>query len=149
MRGDGKTVPAGATGPSPAESMASFRDRRRPPSAAKLPAQPPPELTAATADDRGERPTLDEAPLLARLQSVQESDPSLAYDLAREGRRRFPASANAPEWAARVVKSLALLGRLSEARREAEIMVNAYPESPWTREVEAHTGAHPRRSESR
>jgi hypothetical protein len=45
--------------------------------------------------------------------------------------------------AAMVVKSLARQGKASEARAEAEEMVNKYVGTRWAREVEQHTGAHP------
>jgi hypothetical protein len=45
--------------------------------------------------------------------------------------------------AAMVVKSLARQGKASEARAEAEEMVNKYVGTSWAREVERHTGAHP------
>ena len=71
----------------------------------------------------------------------------LSYELAREGERRFPDSPNAPEFAAMAVKSLARQGKLSEARAEAEVMVNKYAGTHWAREVERHTGAHPTRNQ--
>jgi hypothetical protein len=99
----------------------------------------------ADASDGGAR---DDASLMARLREVQDADPALAYELAKEGQRRFPESADAPERAALAVKALALQGKRFEARREAGDMVAKYPDSPWAREVEMHTGAHPRRSQT-
>jgi hypothetical protein len=49
--------------------------------------------------------------------------------------------------AAMVVKSLARQGKASEARAEAEVMVNKYAGSQWALEVERHTGAHPTRNQ--
>jgi len=69
--------------------------------------------------------------------------------LARDGNARFPNSPDAAERAALAIKSLALSSRLSEARGEAEFMVNHYPPSRWTEEVERHTGAHPHRALAR
>jgi TolA-binding protein len=87
---------------------------------------------------------LSESELMARLRKAQDTDEyQLSYDLAREGLRRFPNSADAPEMAAMVVKSLARQGKPSEARAEAEVMVNKYAGTQWAREVERHTGAHP------
>jgi len=80
---------------------------------------------------------------MARLHGVDGTDPRQALALAREGNERFPNGPGAAERAAIVVKSLALQGRLSEARGEAEIMVNRYAGTRWAREVEQHTGAHP------
>jgi hypothetical protein len=86
---------------------------------------------------------LDEAALMARLRGVEDRDPVLARSLAEEGNRRFPNSPDAAERAAVAIKSLALQGRASEARGEAERMVNEYPGTKWALEVEQHTGAHP------
>lgn len=82
---------------------------------------------------------------MAELRSVERSDFARAYELAHEGNRRFPSSPLAAERAAIAVRSLALQGKLSDARREAEDMVNRYPGTPWALEVERNTGAHPRR----
>jgi hypothetical protein len=91
---------------------------------------------------------LDEAELMERLRKAQDTDDYvLSYDLAREGLRRFPDSPDAPEMAAMVVKSLARQGKSSEARAEAEVMVNKYAGTKWAREVERHTGAHPIRNQ--
>jgi hypothetical protein len=87
---------------------------------------------------------LSEPDLMDRLRKAQDTDEyQLSYDLAREGLRRFPDSPDAPEMAAMVVKSLARQGKASEARAEAEEMVNKYAGTTWAREVERHTGAHP------
>jgi len=91
---------------------------------------------------------LTESELLQKLRKAQDTDEyMLSYDLAREGLRRFPKSPDAPEMAAMVVKSLARQGKLSEARAEAEVMVNKYAGTHWAREVERHTGAHPIRNQ--
>jgi hypothetical protein len=87
---------------------------------------------------------LDESELMERLRKAQDTDDYLlSYDLARDGLRRFSDSSDAPEMAAMVVKSLARQGKVSEARAEAEEMVNKYAGTSWAREVEQHTGAHP------
>jgi hypothetical protein len=85
----------------------------------------------------------DEANLMARLRLLDGLDPARALQLASEGNARFPDGLEAAERAEIVVKSLALGGRLSEARAGAEAMVNRYAGTPWAREVELHTGAHP------
>ena len=104
------------------------------------PAPHPAPKKAATAKSK----LLDESELMERLRKAQDTDNYvLSYDLAREGLRRFPDSPDAPEMAAMVVKSLARQGKVSEARAEAEEMVNKYVGTRWAREVEQHTGAHP------
>jgi hypothetical protein len=87
----------------------------------------------------------DDATLMSRLRATVDSDPVLARRLAEEGQRRFPNSPNAAERAALGIKALARQGRVSEARGEAERMVDQFPGTPWALEVERHTGAHPHR----
>ena len=70
----------------------------------------------------------------------------LAIQLAREGNRRFPDSSFSPERHSILVHALADNEQRSEARGEAEIMVNHYPDSEWVREVERYTGAHRHRN---
>jgi hypothetical protein len=88
-------------------------------------------------------PSMDEATLMAAMRDAETTMPGIALELAREGERRFPDSADAAERAAAAVKCLARLGRVPEARGEAEIMVNRYAGTTWALEVERHTGAHP------
>jgi hypothetical protein len=83
---------------------------------------------------------------MLRLREARATDPDLALRLAREGNARFPDSIDAPERASAIVHALADLGRASEARGEAETMVNQYPDSHWVREVEQFTGAHRHRN---
>ena len=71
---------------------------------------------------------------------------ALAIQLAREGNRRFPDSALAPERQSILIHSLADNEQRSEARGEAEHMVNHYPDSDWVREIERFTGAHRHRN---
>jgi len=81
---------------------------------------------------------------MSQLRPLEDVDASAALEMAREGDRRFPNGEAAAERAMIEVKSLAREGRLSEARGAAEQMVSRYPGTPWAREVERHTGAHPR-----
>jgi hypothetical protein len=90
-------------------------------------------------------PQEDEAALMRRLRRMLVEDPEVAIEVARAANARFPQSAGAPERASIVIHALAALGRPSEARGEAEQMVNEYPDSSWATEVEAFTGAHPHR----
>lgn len=87
-----------------------------------------------------------EGALMGRLRMIKNSDPALAVTLGRQGNRLFPASADAPERASIVIHALASEGLASEARGEAEDMVNRYPDSSWVREIEQFTGAHRHRS---
>jgi hypothetical protein len=110
--------------------------RAAPPSSAEPKAVPRPDASA----------TLDEVELMLLLRSARGNDPKLAAELAREGNRRFPDSSDAPERASILIHSLAEVGLSSEARGEAEDMVNRYPDSTWVREIERFTGAHRRRN---
>jgi hypothetical protein len=105
---------------------------------------PSPQVSAAPPLPTAPSATsLDEVSLMTRLRGIEDADPTQALELAREGNRRFPDGTDAAERAAIVVKSLARTGHISEARGEAETMVNRYPGTSWAREVEQHTGAHP------
>lgn len=120
-----------------------------PPRPALLDASPPPSVPVVVKKPAPAKPKLlSEDELMERLRKAQDTDDYVtSYDLAREGLRRFPDSRNAPEMAAMVVKSLARQGKASEARAEAEVMVNKYAGTEWAREVERHTGAHPTRNQ--
>jgi hypothetical protein len=120
----------------PAQAAAPTADRN-PPSAVNLAHSQPSARQAAPAY---------EASLMAELRQIQKTDPKRALELAREGNQRFPESSDAAERASIVVHSLAQLGLRSEARGEAEDMVNRYPDTEWVREVERFTGAHRHRN---
>ena len=109
-----------------------------PPPWARSPEGPSPRPLPAS-------PAPDEATLMDRLRSAR-SDPGLAIALADEGDRRFPESAGAAERASARIHALAEQGRATQARGEAESVVNRYPDSSWVREIEAFTGAHRHRN---
>lgn len=84
---------------------------------------------------------------MARLRSTRTAGQhALAIQLAREGNRRFPDSALASERDSILIHSLADNEQRSEARGEAERMVNQRPDSDWVREIERFTGAHRHRN---
>jgi hypothetical protein len=91
-------------------------------------------------------PRDDEGSLMSELRAVKERDPKRALELAREGNRRFPNSEAAAERASIAIHALTALGQTSEARGEAEDMVNRYPDNEWVREIERFTGAHRHRN---
>lgn len=113
-----------------------------------VPAAQPARATPESASARPAPPPqpMDEPALMALLRSANGNDPALAVELAREGNRRFPESADAPERTSILIHALAELGQSSAARGEAERMVNHYPDSSWVREVETFTGAHRHRN---
>jgi hypothetical protein len=90
--------------------------------------------------------SFDEPELMRLLRSARGNDPALAVELAREGNRRFPNSPEAAERASILIHSLADEGLGSQARGEAEDMVNRYPDSPLVQEIERFTGAHRHRN---
>jgi len=119
--------------PALASERASAPEQRIDPSTS-----PPPPPVAAS--------TMDEATLMRALRATNGGNHERVIELAREGNRRFPKSSEAPERASILIHSLAALGRASEARGEAEDMVNRYPDSPGVREIESFTGAHRHRN---
>jgi hypothetical protein len=116
--------------------------------AATAPARRPPALVPPTAPVPSSAPagSLNEPQLMVQLRSIKDSNPAAAIDLARDGNRRFPDSADAPERHSILIHALANAEQRSEARGEAEQMVNHYPDSEWVREVERFTGAHRHRN---
>jgi hypothetical protein len=129
--------PSGATGP---EHVA------RASAQAVMAAAPPREVAGQAPVARPRPAPPSEASLMTRLRDVKDADPALAVELAREGNRRFSEGEGAPERASVLIHALAAQGRSSEARGEAEDMVNRYPDSAWVREVEQFTGAHRHRN---
>lgn len=109
--------------------------------AAMAPAVVPPTHPIAATSTK-----LSEAQLMTRLRGLKDRDPTAAIELAREGNRRFPDTTEAAERASILVHALSALGRPSEARGEAEDMVNHYPDNHWVREVEGFMGAHRHRN---
>jgi hypothetical protein len=127
--GGGRAAPAVATAP-PAAPAA-------PPATERPAHSPPPQEQLAQ---------LGEAVLMAQLRGAAATDPALAVRIAREGNRRFPDSADAPERTSILIHALSTLGEISAARGEAEHMVSHFPDSPWVREVERFSGAHRHRN---
>ena len=86
--------------------------------------------------DAGAFPT--QASLMAKLHELEGTNPPLSLQLAREAVARFPDSPDAPEFEWNVVKSLVNLERFKEAQAEARIMVQRYPGTSWTADIERH-----------
>lgn len=115
--------------------------------APKLPA-PSALASAASAPTPTPSPVapMYEGALMAELRAFKDSDPEFAIERAREGNQRFPGSPDAAERSSILIHALANAGKASEARGEAEDMVNKYPDSEWVREIERFTGAHRHRN---
>jgi hypothetical protein len=150
----GVTRPGGTAGEGrPTEAPVTLASRSEAPSVAATPSTLAPAADAPlTASVRTVAPapaastTFDEAELMRELRSARGNDPALAVELAREGNRRFPASPDSPERASILIHALSEQGLKSEARGEAEDMVNRYPDSHWVQEIERFTGAHRHRN---
>ena len=112
------------------------------PAAAPLEPLPPPapvavvDTPAQAAPDPGA--PADESGALAMLHDLAASDPPRSLKLAKEAVERFPDSPNAPEFEWNVVKALFNMGRLDEAKDEAQIMALEYPGNYFTGDVEHH-----------
>ena len=109
------------------------------------PPTPAPSHVVALPDARPAQPAQEstEANLMLRLHNARTAKQhELAIQLAREGNKRFPNTQLAPERHSILVHSLADNEQRTDARGEAEFMVNHYPDSDWVREIERFTGAH-------
>jgi hypothetical protein len=89
---------------------------------------------------------MSEAVLMVRLREIAKTDSAQAIELARAGNKQFPDSADAPERTSILIHALVTQNQLSEARGEAEYMVNHFPDSSWVRDIEGFTGAHRHRN---
>ena len=117
--------------PSPVEPKATRVKPLLPPTPGAVPKAPVP-----TEPDPRE---LTDAPaILATLHDLAASDPQLSLKWAREALERFPDSPNASEFEWNVVKALFNMGRIEDAKDEAQMMVQKYPDSYFTGDVEHH-----------
>jgi hypothetical protein len=104
-------------------------------------ASPPPVRLARPeqpSKPQGKSITKDEVSLMAKLRDLGSSDLELSLKLAREGNERYPDSPDAVERTWFVCKSLTGLGRSEEARAEALKMVEKYPGTSFTNDVQRH-----------
>jgi hypothetical protein len=132
--------------PKPSESVQEKAPESSAPAPARQAAAPRPPALVPAAPTAAPAGPLKEIQLMAQLRSIKDSNHATAIELARDGNRRFPDSADAPERHAILIHALADAEQRSEARGEAEYMVNHYPDSEWVREVERFTGAHRHRN---
>jgi hypothetical protein len=101
---------------------------------------PPVRVARAEQPSRPQGKTIykDEASLMAKLRDLGTSDLELSLKLAREGNDRYPDGPDAVERTWFVCKSLTGLGRSEEARAEALKMVEKYPGTSFTNDVQRH-----------
>ena len=125
-----------ATEPSPASRPVPVPVPMPVRAAAPVPASPPVMATRPPA--AAASPAVTESALMAALRDLGASDPARALELAREGNRRFPKSADAAERSWTICKSLAALGRFSDAQIEARQLVHQYPDTTWASDVKRH-----------
>jgi hypothetical protein len=109
-----------------------------------LAAQPAPNTSASSASLHiaSAAPQLSADSVASEMHALEDSNPSRALVLARQGQSQWPDGPRAAEFAATEVKCLYRLGNPSAGRGAAETMVNKYVGSPWAIEVERQTGAH-------
>ena len=91
---------------------------------------PPPVMAARPSPAAAPAPAFTESALMAAIRDLGASDPARALELARDGNRRFPKSADAAERSWTICKSLAALGRFHDAQVEARLLVHQYPTRP-------------------
>jgi hypothetical protein len=80
---------------------------------------------------------------MAELRELRLRDPESARQLARRYNAEAPDSADAPERAWLIVRTLDDQRRFHEARDEALAMRQRYPGSSWTNDVERHVLVYP------
>jgi hypothetical protein len=143
------------------QTEAAARAQSAPPAAAPAAAPPPqpaapgPAAVAQNAPPDASPPSrgveaavarMNESVLMARLRELAATDSAQAIELARAGNKKFPDSPDAPERESILIHALVTQNQLSDARAEAEYMVNHYPDSKWVQQIEGFTGAHRHRN---
>lgn len=106
---------------------------------------PPPASPLAASS----APPDPETSLTGRLRAVVDADPGAALGLADEGERRFGDGPLADERSFLKMRALVHLGRIGDARSEAEAFFERFPESPLGERAYRLTGVHPRPSAPR
>jgi hypothetical protein len=109
--------------------------------------QIPPRPAAARTDPyRGaaaRAPVADEATLMQQLREHVRSNPALAEALAREGRRRFPDSADSDERDALLVDALLNQQRIGVARSETYYYLDHHRNGRYAEHLFVMTGVRP------
>jgi hypothetical protein len=105
--------------------------------------QPVPGQAAARRDAAAAVSEPGESELMATLRAIGGTAPLRSIELARDGQRRFPNSADAPERAFIVVQSLVNLRRFHEAQDEARAMIRKYPDNPFALDAQRHLLVYP------
>ena len=127
-----------AAAPSDAAGETHAAEEPRVPDPAPISATAPAPEPARRRLPAAPSPAVTEPALMSAIRELGAADPARALELAREGNRRFPNSADAAERTWTICKSLAALGRSSEAQQEARQMVQQYPDTTWAGDVRRH-----------
>jgi pyruvate/2-oxoglutarate dehydrogenase complex dihydrolipoamide acyltransferase (E2) component len=138
--------PSGPAPAAPAPAAPANPAPPTPPAPAAAAPNLPPDAAPPSTRARAMVARMNEAVLMARLREVAKTDSAQAVEVARAGNARYPDSPDAPERTSILIHALVTQDKLSEARAEAEYMVNHYPDSSWVRDIEGFTGAHRHRN---
>ena len=109
-----------------------------PQSAVRPPSNPVSAPRTRRRSEAGHDAPLGETAFLTRLHALAASDPTESLRLARLALASFPTSPNAPEFEWNVVKALFNMGRFEEAKEEARILLQKYPETDFAGDVDRH-----------
>jgi len=127
------------------EDPSEGAERETEPSPASVPVpapapvpSPPPVMAGHPPPAAAPAPAVTESALMSAIRDLGASDPARALELARDGNRRFPKSADAAERSWTICKSLAALGRFHDAQIEARLLVHQYPDTTWAGDVTRH-----------
>jgi hypothetical protein len=120
-------------------------ERMEPPAASQ---DPPPvtQRVAASGPDAGNEraPRLpDENAIMTKLRLLGDDSPLESLALARHGNEYFPDGGSAPERHWIIARALVNLRRFHEARDEAKLMIERYPDDPRALDVKRHLLVHP------
>jgi hypothetical protein len=109
---------------------------RTPPPAPEPPlTEAGPHADSASGAPKSSDALRNEVELIGRARAALPRDPAAALALLEEHRREFPRGALVEERDAIRVLALAALGRIEQARHEAQMFLRAYPFSPHAERV--------------
>jgi hypothetical protein len=134
-------VAAGGAAPPAVPARAPRAAERATPPVA--PAEARPRHDEAASAPAGAASAPDDDALMEKLRALAGKDPQQILQLARAANARDPNGPHAAERAWMVVKSLTDLERYSEAKDEAQTMVNRYPGTSWSMDVQRHLLSNP------
>lgn len=131
-----------ATGSEPIQALPAAKTEMQRPAAEPRRESVSSPGTAAVALGKREQASTDRE--WSQLIRAHLGQPEEVLALVEQAWSAFPNSPEVPEWWKHKIDALSALDRWSEARGEAERMVREHQGSPFAREVQIATGAHPR-----